>query len=176
MQDYGNYASSIAKASDEALQRAGLKPGERYTIRHHYLKKYLELAQQQQNEREESNACKALALYYEETNDLNAALKYHKEYIRLHEEIVNEQSIKNIADLRMQYETQKKEQEMILLKQESEQALLNERLRISRELHDDIGSTLGSISIYSEVAKSRNQKMKTQKRRFSKSAPLRGNL
>jgi signal transduction histidine kinase/ligand-binding sensor domain-containing protein len=41
---------------------------------------------------------------------------------------------------------------------ESQQALLNERLRISRELHDDIGSTLGSISIYSEVAKNRIEK------------------
>ena len=43
-------------------------------------------------------------------------------------------------------------------KVESQQALLNERLRISRELHDDIGSTLGSISIYSEVAKKRSGK------------------
>jgi ligand-binding sensor domain-containing protein/signal transduction histidine kinase len=43
-------------------------------------------------------------------------------------------------------------------KVESQQALLNERLRISRELHDDIGSTLGSISIYSEVAKKRTGK------------------
>ncbi len=41
---------------------------------------------------------------------------------------------------------------------ESQQALINERLRIGRELHDDIGSTLGSISIYSEVAKNRREK------------------
>jgi signal transduction histidine kinase len=41
---------------------------------------------------------------------------------------------------------------------ERQQALLNERLRISRELHDDIGSTLGSISIYSEVAKQPTEK------------------
>lgn len=45
-------------------------------------------------------------------------------------------------------------------KVESQQALLNERLRISCELHDDIGSTLGSISIYSEVAKKRSGKNK----------------
>ena len=43
-------------------------------------------------------------------------------------------------------------------KLQSQQEMLNERLRISRELHDDIGSTLGSISIYSEVAKSRADK------------------
>lgn len=41
---------------------------------------------------------------------------------------------------------------------QSEKEMLNERLRISRELHDDIGSTLGSISIYSEVAKNRSEK------------------
>ncbi|HEX5154620.1 MAG TPA: tetratricopeptide repeat protein, partial [Parafilimonas sp.] len=43
-------------------------------------------------------------------------------------------------------------------KLQSEQEMLNERLRISRELHDDMGSTLGSISIYSEVAKNRSAK------------------
>lgn len=46
----------------------------------------------------------------------------------------------------------------LVKKIEQQQALLNERLRISRELHDDIGSTLGSISIYSEVVKKRTAK------------------
>jgi signal transduction histidine kinase len=41
---------------------------------------------------------------------------------------------------------------------ENQQALLAERLRISRELHDDMGSTLSSISVYSEVAKNRAAK------------------
>ena len=55
----------------------------------------------------------------------------------------------------LQYEAEKKQKEIVLLKKESEHALLNERLRISRDLHDDMGSTLGSISIYSEVVKTR---------------------
>jgi len=53
-------------------------------------------------------------------------------------------------------------------KLQSEQEMLNERLRISRELHDDIGSTLGSISIYSEVAKSRIQKNENADESLSK--------
>ncbi len=54
--------------------------------------------------------------------------------------------------------TLKKEKDLLEEKVEMQNAVMNERLRISRELHDDIGSTLGSISIYSEVAKNRNEK------------------
>jgi len=66
------------------------------------------------------------------------------------EEKVNKRTHELEQSLQEKYELSKKV--------ESQQALLNERLRISRELHDDIGSTLGSISIYSEVAKKRTEK------------------
>jgi len=38
-------------------------------------------------------------------------------------------------------------------KVESQRALLNERKRISRDLHDDVGSTLSSVKAYSEILK-----------------------
>lgn len=158
VQDYGNYAAAIAKASDAALLKVGIKPEERFTLRLQYLKKFIGLAEHQQNKREQVNAINALAEYYEETNDLLAAIQFRKKYILLYEELVDEQNTKNMARLRMEYESEKKEKELILLKKENEQALLNERLRISRDLHDDMGSTLGSISIYSEVAKNRMAK------------------
>jgi signal transduction histidine kinase len=53
-------------------------------------------------------------------------------------------------------------------KLQSQQEMLNERLRISRELHDDIGSTLGSISIYSEVAKTRSLRNENSDEAISK--------
>ncbi len=51
---------------------------------------------------------------------------------------------------------------------ENHQSLLNERLRISRELHDDMGSTLSSISVYSEVAKNRAEKNENETEVLSK--------
>jgi len=38
-------------------------------------------------------------------------------------------------------------------KAEQKQAILNERLRISRDLHDEVGATLSGISMYSHLAK-----------------------
>jgi signal transduction histidine kinase len=58
----------------------------------------------------------------------------------------------------LELEQSLEERYQLMKKVESQEALLKERLRISRELHDDIGSTLGSISIYSEVAKKRTAK------------------
>ena len=43
-----------------------------------------------------------------------------------------------------------------------QQAMLNERLRISRELHDDIGSTLSGIVLYSHLAESQIQSQQTK--------------
>jgi len=46
-------------------------------------------------------------------------------------------------------------------KSKQKQAILNERLRISRDLHDEVGATLSGISMYSHIAK---QQIKTQSR------------
>ncbi len=81
------------------------------------------------------------------------------ENIRL-EEKVNRRTIELEHSLDEKYQ--------LIKKVESQEALLKERLRISRELHDDIGSTLGSISIYSEVARKRTAKKENTNEVLSK--------
>jgi signal transduction histidine kinase len=56
-----------------------------------------------------------------------------------------------LAELRAT-QTQLIESEKIASVSELQHAMLNERLRISRELHDDIGSTLSGIVLYSHMA------------------------
>lgn len=155
VQDYGIYASCIAKATNSALRGAGLDPDCRQDYRLNYLQKFIDLATQQQNKREQANACNCLSDFFYETGNLEQALAYKKNYILLYEEIVNEQTSHAMNSLRIQYESEKKEQQIALLKKEHEQALLNERLRISRDLHDDMGATLSSISVYSAAVKQR---------------------
>lgn len=45
----------------------------------------------------------------------------------------------------------------------AKQALLNERLRISRELHDEVGSTLSGIAMYSHLAKTQLDSLQQDK-------------
>ena len=74
----------------------------------------------------------------------------------------------NVNKRTMELEQSLEERYQLIKKVESQEALLKERLRISRELHDDIGSTLGSISIYSEVARKRTAKKENTNEVLSK--------
>jgi len=89
---------------------------------------------------------------------------YRSRQLKAENILLEEKVIKRTNELKQSME----EKFELSKKIESQQALLNERLRISRELHDDIGSTLGSISIYSEVAKKRTEKNKNTNEVLSK--------
>jgi hypothetical protein len=102
-------------------------------------------------------ACVAIAVIY-------AIIQYRSRNLKLRNIQLEEKVIRRSNELKQSLEERYKLSKEI----ESQQVLLNERLRISRELHDDIGSTLGSISIYSEVAKKRAEKRENTSEVLSK--------
>jgi signal transduction histidine kinase len=158
--DYRGYADAISKASVQALNLAEISEQDRTQSQFRYLQKFLEVALQQENRREELNAYKSLADYYESIGGLSEALHHRRMHLGLYEKISAEQNMQAISRLRMEYETEKKDIEIELLKKEKIEALLLERLRISRDLHDDMGATLSSISVYSTAVKQRLKDLK----------------
>jgi ligand-binding sensor domain-containing protein/signal transduction histidine kinase len=87
-------------------------------------------------------------------------IKWRERTLRKEKALLEEKVTLRTQEL--QKEKEKVESTLVQVKELQAQLVetekMNERLRISRELHDDIGSTLGSISIYSEVAKKRTEK------------------
>jgi two-component system, NarL family, sensor histidine kinase UhpB len=138
----------------------------------------------------------AIAEVYEQKKDFKNAYLNHKLYFILNDSLLNETKISQTAEMKAQYETEKKDIDIALLNKDKElqgveikkQKLLKYsfvggfglvialmligyrtyrtrqvlhlqeiRNKIAGDLHDDIGSTLNSISIYSEVARKKDE-------------------
>lgn len=127
----------------------------------------------------------------------DSALHYFRSYELLKDSVRSLQKLKTIIDVTQRYESEKKGQEIKILKLlaanhdqekkiawisalviavcgsyiiyrylrkrklQNQQEVLNERLRISRELHDEVGSTLSGIAMYSHLTKEQIKAEKT---------------
>jgi two-component system, NarL family, sensor histidine kinase UhpB len=137
-----------------------------------------------------------MAELYNISGDYKQAFNYQKLCADYTDSIVNDENKKKSLQLQMNYEVEKKEDQLKLLAAENKlqkeisnrsrgkknlayvglalvlvtgafgfyffrkkkavqnkQAMMNERLRISQELHDEVGATLSGIAMYSHLAK-----------------------
>lgn len=129
---------------------------------------------------------------YKKRNDFKNAYRYHDLFYQMNDSIFNEVKSQQIAELKIQYETEVKENEIALLSKDQalhlveikKQKMLKSffmgglaltallgflgykyfrntqklkvqtlRNKIASDLHDDVGGTLTSIRLYSEIAK-----------------------
>jgi two-component system NtrC family sensor kinase len=64
------------------------------------------------------NAAQILSELYEHENNFSKSFGYYKEYVSYKDSILNTENSKSIANMQIQYEAEKKEQEIILLSKE----------------------------------------------------------
>ncbi len=198
----GELGKVILAAPAADLREAGIDPSEKFTMAETYLLKDLDITKQQDflylNRR---NTLYNLSKLYEQKQDYKRSLFYLNAYADLQDTISNTEKTKAITAQQIQYETGKKEQEIITLgkeKQLQQQQIETQKLirngiiagvilllvligvwisryrlkrtiafermqqRISADLHDDIGASLTSINILSQL--SQQQKIDTATR------------
>jgi DNA-binding CsgD family transcriptional regulator len=71
-----------------------------------------------------SESLKSFSLYFEKQNNLLESLKYYKQYDSLQKIILNEEKLKQIAEMQTKYETENKNQELIIAKKNANFNLL----------------------------------------------------
>lgn len=183
-----DYGEMVANLNFE-LGLTQIKRG-KYSSAQAYLNKSEEKALETGSLLDQKLVFQAKSELYEELGDYKKALDYKEKTILMKDSLLNIESAKVMADIKTKYETEKKEVEIDLLKNEAlvkeqkarqknwiliasfgllflvsfiglmalRQYKLNQKLKMERfrnkvaaDLHDDVGSTLSSISMYSEV-------------------------
>lgn len=84
----------------------------------HYYQKALDLSLALKNKENISNAYEKLSLYYEELNKPSKALEYYKNFIAYRDSISATSNLAKIEEIRAQYETEKKDNEILKLQTE----------------------------------------------------------
>ena len=138
----------------------------------------------------------ALSRAFQSTGKYQLALEYYQQYISIRDELFRQENVQQIASLKEQFESERKDKEIELLSKEKtiqELALRKQKLtknffiaglalfgilsffiyknyqnkqnvrvlalrnKIASDLHDDVGSTLSSISMFSQIAQSQSK-------------------
>jgi two-component system sensor histidine kinase UhpB len=80
-----------------------------------YYRKALDYSMQLKNKENISNAYEKLSVYYQEQNQPDLALKYYKNYVSYRDSISSTSNSAKIEEIRTQYETEKKDNEILRL-------------------------------------------------------------
>lgn len=130
-----------------------------------YYNKALALLEASNNLPHAKNTYKGLSSTYQENNDYEKAYKYQSLYIAAKDSLLNEENVKSINLLQKQFETEKKDKEIVeqKLKLQQQQTSMNYLIGISGAL------LLASILfwlIYKQRQKQKNQEIITLKREY----------
>jgi len=109
-----------------------------------YAHQSLDLANKYGLKKQISESNLKLSELYEENGNFSKSLKYYKNYVIYRDSVNNIASIQNIADLRTDFEVQKKQDEIVLLEKKAEIS----QLQSKREKYTTYASIVVSVLIF----------------------------
>ncbi|MEO8068591.1 MAG: adenylate/guanylate cyclase domain-containing protein [Flavobacteriales bacterium] len=117
---YMALGNSLSAASDAALLQAGVDPGERAARAINAFEAGLADSVGSTNYTLAYEAYMGIGGVHERSGRTDEALRFHKLAAAARDSLLSEEKNRAVADLRIQYETQKKEQEIVLLGKDKE--------------------------------------------------------
>jgi signal transduction histidine kinase/CheY-like chemotaxis protein/HPt (histidine-containing phosphotransfer) domain-containing protein len=115
-QDVYDIGKCIIQASDAMLITTGINPSKRNELAVKYFRQVI-----RDGERGfKRDALFELSLIYDKEGDVGRSYDNYKQYIILKDSIMNAENSKNIGSLQIQYETEKKEQQITLLSKDKQ--------------------------------------------------------
>ncbi|MCX6269171.1 MAG: ATP-binding protein [Bacteroidetes bacterium] len=116
IEDYVDLGKCILYASDAILIQAGIDPAKRHEIAVKYFQQVI-----RDGERGlKRDAFFELSHIYEKEGDIVKSFDYYKQYIAMKDSIMNAENSKNIGNMQIQYDTEKKEQQIVLLNKDKQ--------------------------------------------------------
>ncbi|HNE79126.1 MAG TPA: adenylate/guanylate cyclase domain-containing protein [Flavobacteriales bacterium] len=114
------YGHLLANASADQLKAMDIERSTAEREARLLIERALGLARQLRMLKEQQDALFDLARLYEHDGDVTKALEYQKLYTVMKDSVLNADKAKAVANLQIQYETEKKEQQIVLLGKEKE--------------------------------------------------------
>jgi len=125
----------ISKSTNDVLIKSGINPQQRDAKAIECYSLALQIVKGTGELNIERDALKELSAAYDKAGNQNKSFENYKQYVIYKDSIMNTENSNSIANLQIQYETEKNEQEISLLKSQQE----IERLNASRRLGINFG-------------------------------------
>ncbi len=120
VQIYIRMATLLKNAPNALLQKMGVRPEKRYEVAIENINKCLAILKVSGELNYQSEALLLLSELYEKSGNTKASYDSYKQYTIIKDSILNKESSQSVANLQIQYETEKKEQQITLLNKDNE--------------------------------------------------------
>lgn len=158
----------------------GYTQSQNYTLSKKYLMEALDLTRKIQSKTMTRDVYSILAHIYAEEKNYFQAFQYQELFTATHDSIINESTARQISELQIKYETEKKDQQIALLaiEKEIQEKEAQRQSTIKKASLGGLGliTLLGSLLVYTLFQRLRNQKIVASKNQEIKDANFKRQL